>query len=175
MLPMVTVIHLPRQPERYGEALLKDGLFDALSYSSEDRNRSAMYRQRAGAEQLRASTESLEDYYRSLGMEVVVAPVDASSLSRVAQLTQKTNQFNLTTIRYTESEVGGRMTDTAWLQTSIQVRDSFGDNGIVGVVFAREDGGALDVDTFLLSCRVIGRTIETAMLAHLCEEASRRG
>jgi FkbH-like protein len=108
-------------------------------------------------------------------MEVTVLPVDAASLSRTAQLTQKTNQFNVTTRRYTEAEVARRASDPDWVVATIGVRDRFGDNGIVGVVMAQKHGSALDIDTVLLSCRVIGRTIETAMLAHLCERARSLG
>jgi len=101
--------------------------------------------------------------------------VDASSLARAAQLTQKTSQFNLTTVRYSEAEVAARLADPNWLAITVGVRDRFGDNGIVGVVMAQAHDDRLDIDTLLLSCRVIGRTVETAMLAHLCDAALTRG
>jgi FkbH-like protein len=106
---------------------------------------------------------------------VTFTPVHDGSLGRAAQLTQKTNQFNVRTIRYTEADLLERRADPAWLVTTVQVRDRFGDNGIVGFMMARAVGDELEIDTFLLSCRVIGRTVETAMLAHLCEEAAPRG
>jgi FkbH-like protein len=174
-LPAVTVIDVPTQPERYAEALLQEGLFDTLGLSAEDRRRGELYKQRSEAEAMRGKVGSVEDYYRDLRMEVTVLPVDAASLSRTAQLTQKTNQFNVTTRRYTEAEVARRASDPDWVVATIGVRDRFGDNGIVGVVMAQKHGSALDIDTVLLSCRVIGRTIETAMLAHLCERARSLG
>jgi len=101
--------------------------------------------------------------------------VDDSSLARAAQLTQKTNQFNVTTIRYTEAQIMERLTDPNYLVTTVQVRDRFGDNGIVGFMMACTSAADLEIDTLLLSCRVIGRTVETAMLAYVCEHATQRG
>ena len=170
-LPKVTVIALPAQPERYGEALLQEGLFDTLALSEEDRRRGELYQQRAKVEALRERVSSIDDYYRDLQMELLVSPVEAASLPRAAQLTQKTNQFNVTTRRYSEADVARRMADAAWIVRIVSVRDRFGDNGIVGLVMAHRVGNTLDIDTLLLSCRVIGRTVETAMLAYLCDEA----
>lgn len=174
-LPMVTVIHLPKRAELYVDTLLEEGLFDTLGLSDEDRRRGALYQQRAQAEAMRSETGSIEDYYRSLAMELSVAAVDNATLPRTAQLTQKTNQFNLTTFRYSEADVAERMASPDWLLCTVGVRDRFGDNGIVGIMMAKESDGRLDIDTFLLSCRVIGRTVETAMLAHLCKAARGRG
>jgi FkbH-like protein len=174
-LPMVTVINLPKRPERYVEALLDEGLFDTLGLSDEDRRRGALYQQRAQAEIMRGESGSIEDYYRSLAMELSILPVAGATIARAVQLTQKTNQFNVTVHRYTEADFACRMADPAWLLLTVGVRDKFGDNGIVGVIMAKANEGRLDIDTLLLSCRVIGRTVETAMLAHLCTEALERG
>lgn len=174
-LPMVTVIHLPGRPELYVETLCAEGLFDALGLSDEDRRRGQLYQQRAQAETMLTASSNIEDYYRDLAMTLSIAPVDQASLARAAQLTQKTNQFNLTTIRYSEAELAKRIADPDWLAITVGVRDRFGDNGIVGVMMARAAEDHLDIDTFLLSCRVIGRTVESAMLAHLCDAAQARG
>ncbi|NMM15540.1 MAG: HAD-IIIC family phosphatase [Rhodoferax sp.] len=174
-LPMVTVIHLPRRPELYVETLCAEGLFDVLGLSDEDRHRGQLYQQRAQAETMRSASGNIEDYYRDLDMQLSIARVDQASRARAAQLTQKTNQFNLTTVRYSEAELAGRMADPNWLAISVGVRDRFGDNGIVGIMLAHIVEDRLDVDTFLLSCRVIGRTVETAMLAFLCDTAQERG
>ena len=174
-LPMVHVIQLPAQPERYALALQEPGLFDTPTVSLEDQQRGELYRQRAQAEEARANMASVEDYYRDLAMEIAILPVDPGSLPRTAQLTQKTNQFNVTTFRYTEAELAKRMAEHEWILATTTVKDRFGDNGIVGVTMARHVGSALEIDTLLLSCRVIGRTVETAMLAHLCDEGRQRG
>lgn len=175
MLPSVHVIQLPAQPEQYASALQESGLFDTPTVSTEDQKRGELYRQRAQAEEMRANMTSVEDYYRDLAMEIAILPVDETTVPRTAQLTQKTNQFNVTTFRYTEAEVGNRMRIPEWILATTSVVDRFGDNGIVGVTMAHHAGSTLEIDTLLLSCRVIGRTVETAMLAHLCEEGRRRG
>jgi FkbH-like protein len=172
---MVTVIQLPKQPERYVRALLEEGLFDGLAYSEEDAKRLELYRQRAQAQEILAQSGSLDEFLRSLATEVIIAPVDEDSLARTAQLTQKTNQFNTTTRRYTEAALSQRATDPGWLALTVRVRDRFGDNGIVGVMLGRQDAEVLDLDTFLLSCRVIGRKVETVMLAYVCGQAKARG
>jgi FkbH-like protein len=119
----------------------------------------------------------VEDYYRSLEMRLRMLPMTAATLERAAQLTQKTNQFNLTTRRYTAAELAAAAAAPGVRVWTAQVIDRFGDNGIVGVLITRprdglwkRDGlgkqdGLWEIDTFLLSCRVIGRTVETAMLA----------
>ncbi len=172
--PVVTVIQLPKQPEQYVRALLEEGLFDGLEHSEEDGKRAELYQQRAQAEAMMAESGSLDEFLRNLETEVALVPVDGTSLARVAQLTQKTNQFTTTTRRYTEADVSRYASDPVWSTTAIRVLDRFGDNGIVGVMLARQDGAVLDVDSFLLSCRVIGRKVETVMLAHLCDQAKAR-
>jgi FkbH-like protein len=174
-LPIVTTLALPKQPEDYRRVLLEEGLFDSMSVSKEDGRRGELYKNRARAEALREQSGSLEDYYRGLEMEMTLAPVDAASLARAAQLTQKTNQFNVTTIRYSEAQLKQRMGDPAWQLATVAVRDRFGDTGIVGLMVSRVSGDELEIDTFLLSCRVIGRTVETAMLAFLSDYAVRQG
>lgn len=174
-LPMVRTLLFPRQPERFAAALAEDGLFDAMHLSTEDRKRAQLYRQRAAAESLRGRAANLEDFYRGLDMAITIEPVSSRNLTRAAQLTQKTNQLNLTTRRYTEADLTERLRDPAWHCWTVAVRDRFGDNGIVGVMLALAAPDRLILDTFLLSCRVIGRTVETAMLAHLCDLARRLG
>lgn len=174
-LPMVTVIQLPPRPEEYVRTLMRDGWFDSVSATAEDARRGELYQQRAKAEEMRAGAGNLEDFYRGLEMEIEIVPATQATLARTAQLTQKTNQLNVTTRRYSEAEVAQRMADPRWHVLTVTVRDRFGDNGIVGVMMAHEADGALDLDTFLLSCRVIGRTVETAMLAQLCDIAASAG
>ena len=170
-LPTVSVIHLGKQPEHFVNLLSKEGLFDTISFSLEDRSRSQLYKQRAQSEELKNSSASLEDFYRNLKMSVCFMPINEESLVRAAQLTQKTNQFNLTTIRYTEVDIAERMRDSNWVLRTVQVKDRYGDNGIVGLVMTKKEKEQLSIDTFLLSCRVIGRTIETAMLAFILKIA----
>ena len=174
-LPEVTVIDLPKNPLEYASAVRNCAAFERLTLSAEDRQRTEMYaaqKQRAGAEQ---NFQSKEDFFRYLEQEAELEPVSELTLARVAQLTQKTNQFNLTTRRYTEPEIAELAAKPDWHIFSIRVRDRFGDHGLVGVAIAHDEGEQCEVDTFLLSCRVIGRTVETALLAHLAESADQRG
>jgi FkbH-like protein len=174
-IPDVHVIRLPARPEMFVDVLMRDGLFDAINYSAEDSRRAEFYRQRQQAEVVRSEASSVKEFYRNLQMKVTFSAVDAKRLQRAAQLTQKTNQFNATTRRYTETGLLRLTDDPKWLVIAVRVEDRFGDNGFVGLMLGQLKEGLLDIDTFLLSCRVIGRTIETAMLAYLCQEARQRG
>jgi FkbH-like protein len=174
-LPEVFVINLPENPLEYAIAVRDCPVFERLTLSAEDQQRTAMYagqKARAGAEQ---SFQSKEDFFRFLEQAAEIAPVCDLTLARVAQLTQKTNQLNLTTRRYTEQQVAEMAARPGWQVLSIKVRDRFGDHGLVGVAITHDDGEQCEVDTFLMSCRVIGRTIETAFLSHLAESAGGRG
>ncbi len=174
-LPEVTVIDLPKNPLEYAAAVRNCAAFERLTLSAEDQQRTEMYaaqKQRAGAEQ---TFQSKEDFFRFLEQEAELDPVSDLTLARVAQLTQKTNQFNLTTRRYTETQIADMSKKPDWHIFSIKVRDRFGDHGLVGVAITHDVGEQCEVDTFLLSCRVIGRTVETALLAHLAESAAQRG
>jgi FkbH-like protein len=118
---------------------------------------------------------TVEEYYRSLEQVIRMAPLCEATLERAAQLTQKTNQFNTTTRRYTVAEMAAAAAEPGVRVWTLQVLDKFGDNGIVGVMITREREKAWEIDTFLLSCRVIGRTVETAMLAIVMEEGRKAG
>jgi FkbH-like protein len=174
-LPDVTVIDLPKNPLEYASAVRNCAAFERLTLSSEDQQRTEMYaaqKERASSEQ---NFQSKEDFFRYLEQEAELKPVSDLTLARIAQLTQKTNQFNLTTRRYTEPQIAEMAKQAEWHIFSIRVRDRFGDHGLVGVAIAHDEGEQCEVDTFLLSCRVIGRTVETALLAHLAESAAERG
>ncbi len=174
-LPEITVIELPDDPLEYAATLRDCPVFERLTLSAEDQQRTALYaeqRQRAEAEQ---NFRSKEDFYRFLEQEVDITPASPATIRRIAQLTQKTNQFNLTTRRYTEQQVEEIASRPEWQVTSIRVRDRFGDHGLVGVAITHDQGSVCEIDTFLLSCRVIGRTVETALLSHLGENAANRG
>jgi FkbH-like protein len=174
-IPEVTVIDLPEDSINYAAALRDCPVLERLTLSQEDAQRTALYgaqRERAGAEQ---TFTSKEDFFRFLEQEAEVAPLAPATLARVAQLTQKTNQFNLTTRRYSEPQVAGLGADPGVQVSTIRVRDRYGDHGLVGVAITRDQGDDCEIDTFLLSCRVIGRTVETALLARLAEQARARG
>jgi FkbH-like protein len=173
-LPEVTVIDLPADPMRFAAALRESPVFERLELSDEDRARGQYYAEQRLRTDLQQSAGSLEDFYRSLQMKVHIEPVTSKNLARAAQLTQKTNQFNLTTRRYTEAQLN-ELAPPHWRRYVIRVADRFGDNGIVGMAITRMQNDVCEIDTLLLSCRVIGRTIETAFLAAIASDARRAG
>jgi FkbH-like protein len=174
-LPEIAVIDISSNPLEYAAAVRDCPVFERLTLSAEDQQRTAMYagqRQRAGAEQ---TFQTKEDFFRFLEQEADLEPVTDLTLARVAQLTQKTNQFNVTTRRYSEPQIAEMSKQRGCNIFSIKIRDRFGDHGLVGVSITRDEGEQCEIDTFLLSCRVIGRTVETALLAHLAKSAAERG
>lgn len=174
-LPQVAVPELPEDPALYPRMLAAAGYFEAVAFSREDRERAAYYQ--ANAERAASLTASgdIETYLRSLDMVCSIGPVDAMSRPRVAQLINKSNQFNLTTRRYSEAEVAAAEADPARHPIQIRLVDRFGDNGIISVIIADKGREAWEIDTWLMSCRVLGRRVENAALAHLAAAASAEG
>jgi FkbH-like protein len=173
--PEVTVIELPADPMGFASAIRNCPVLERLAISKEDTERSRYYAEQRDRAAVLDGAASVEDFYRSLAQHVEIAAVDAGSRTRVAQLTQKTNQFNLTTRRYSEQQIAEFAATPGCDGYTVRVRDRFGDNGLVGVMLTRTEDGVCDIDSFLLSCRVISRTVETAMLSFLVAEARDRG
>jgi FkbH-like protein len=174
-MPEIKVIALPDHPQGFAASLRDCPFFERLSLSTEDRQHTHFYHEQQQRVELAQSVGSLEDFYRSLEQEISIAPVTSQTIARVAQLTQKTNQFNVTTRRHSEREIEEFASRPNWSVYSVRVKDRFGDNGIVGVLITRMNGNICEIETFLLSCRVIGRTIETAMLGFLVENSRAEG
>jgi FkbH-like protein len=176
LLPDVDVLTLPPDPSYYARALASYLPIQTAAYTAEDAERTLKYQARAQAAKLQTSATSLEDFYASLQMEAVIQPFDDVSLPRVAQLVAKTNQFNLTTRRHGEGLLRQFAREPDCVHLTVRLRDRFADHGLVGVLIALpDDGDTLEIDTFLMSCRVIGRTLEAAIVNHLCVEAEGRG
>ena len=171
--PEVIVIEMPAAAMDFEQTLRLAPVFERLALSEEDARRGEYYAAERDRKQLQQAVSSPEEFYRSLQQEVEVAPVSSMTLARVAQLTQKTNQFNLTTRRYSEQEIAAAAAGT--YVYSLRVKDRFDDNGLVGVAILREAEAVCEIDTLLLSCRVIGRTVETAFLSRLAALARERG
>lgn len=174
-LPEVLTVQLPRDPSLYRATLDALPWFEALEVTGEDLQRVAQYRANRSRDALRSTTESVEGYLRSLEIHVELAQVGPGSLARVVQLLNRTNQFNLTTRRYSQAEVEAQLTDPSWHLVTLRARDRFGDHGLVAFAAAVTEDDAFRVDSFLMSCRVIGQGIEAALLAALREEAELRG
>ncbi|MCX6632604.1 MAG: HAD-IIIC family phosphatase [Candidatus Solibacter sp.] len=173
--PEAIVIHLPEDPMGYAQAVRDCPWFERLTLSEEDHQRGEYYAAQRERVELGRSVTSREDFYRALEQTAEIAPVTAQTLARVSQLTQKTNQFNLTTRRYTEQQIAEMAACPSCRVWSLRVKDKYADNGLVGVAIVKLDGDACEIDSFLLSCRVIGRTVETALLAHLAADARQQG
>jgi FkbH-like protein len=173
-LPEVAVIDLPADPSEYARFVREMPGFERLALSAEDRERGSYYAGQVLRERLKETATSVEDFYWSLKMRVQIGSVNAKNLARVSQLTQKTNQLNVTTRRYSEQEILAMSRDPRWHIYTLGVTDRFGDNGLVAVAMVH-DGEVCEIDTFLMSCRVIGRTVETAFLGVIAEQARARG
>jgi len=174
-LPEVTVVELPQNPMDYAQALRDCPVFERLTLSAEDMQRGRYYADERERRRLEQRTGSLEEFYRSLQQEVEITPMNAMTLGRAAQLTQKTNQFNLTTRRYSEQEMAAISRSPCYRVYVLRVKDRFADNGLVGVAILQCGGEAWEIDTFLISCRVVGRTVETAFLSGLTGQARQAG
>jgi FkbH-like protein len=174
-LPEVHVLELPSSPLGYASALRACALFERLTLTAEDRERTRMVTAERERQELHTSSHSLEDFLRSLQQQVRVADATRAALARVAQLTQKTNQFNLTTRRYAEVEIEALMQRADHALLTLEVRDRFGEHGLVGLAILRCEAREAELDTFLLSCRVLSRGVETALLAASCERARALG
>ena len=176
MIPEMHVIDIdPQAPLGHATALRDCPLFERLEVSAEDRKRNELYSQQQQRTALKSSTASVEDYYRSLEMVATFGSADEATRQRVAQLTQKTNQLNMTTRRYSEQDIQSFVDDPRMRVYWTRVEDRFGDNGIIGVMIVRDEDDHWLLDTFLMSCRVIGRTVETAMLGTLAAHAEASG
>ncbi len=164
-LPQVLTLQVPAD-EGMVDFLRHAWAFDRLQVTDEDRKRTAMYRQNADRTRLEGQADDIGAFVASLELVVDIARPSAEEWPRVAQLTQRTNQFNFSTVRRSEAEV--RQLDRSGLEClRVTVSDRFGDYGLVGVAIFGESGDALAVDTLLLSCRVLGRGVEHALFAHL--------
>jgi FkbH-like protein len=149
--------------------------FDTLAITREDALRAKSYAAAEERSRLATSSSNLEEYLASLGTQVEVGCNSPAQIARVAQLTQKTNQFNLTTRRYTESEIQERMQNSSWRVFWCACRDRFADEGVIGAALIEIKNNEWVIDTFLMSCRVLGRGVEKAFLGTLCDQAQRSG
>ena len=125
--------------------------------------------------QVEATSGDIDQYLKSLEMVARIAPIDSATLERSVQLIQRSNQFNLTTRRCSAAEVLALLEDSAWITRTVSLADRFGQNGLISVLLARESGDALEIDTWLMSCRVLKRGVEQLQLNDLCRLACQRG
>jgi FkbH-like protein len=174
-LPMVAVPEVGDDPALYPRLLAAAGYFEAVGFSDEDRKRAGYYQANAERAAVLTASGDLDSYLASLDMECVIDRVDPISRPRVSQLINKSNQYNLTTRRYSEAEVQAIEQDPNRHLIHLRLLDCFGDNGIISVIFVDKAGGDWAIDTWLMSCRVLGRRVQEAALAHLAAAAKAEG
>jgi FkbH-like protein len=176
-IPQVMTVNLPQDPSLYASTLMRINDFNTLTVTSEDRNRGEMYKQEQKRIELKNSASNLEDFLKQLEIKVTVKKASDFTIPRIAQLTLKTNQFNLTTRRYQEEDVQMFAHDQTKMIGCVQTKDKFGDNGITGVYIVNKNHADNEwlIDTFLLSCRVMGRGIEDVMLGYILNKAKEEG
>jgi amino acid adenylation domain-containing protein/FkbH-like protein len=169
--PGILAVQLPSNPESIPHFLRHVWAFDHLKVTKEDQQRTQLYKENAQRLQLQSSSLTFRDYLASLALEINISEMTVSQVARCAQLTERTNQFNFTGIRRRESELYGLWSSGKAKCLAVQVRDRFGDYGLVGLMIFETSELALKVETFLLSCRVLGRGVEYWMLSRLGEIA----
>lgn len=177
-LPSVAVPELPDDPALYVRALADAGYFEAVSFTAEDRSRAESYAANAEREALKNVAQSMDDFLRGLQMTVEYGPARPVDLPRVTQLLNKTNQFNATTRRYAAEEVSELATSTAACVLQFRLLDRFGDNGLVSVMILRrasDEADALEIDNWVMSCRVFGRQLEFEAMTIAVEAARAAG
>jgi FkbH-like protein len=176
-LPMVAVPELPDDPALYVRFIADAGYFEAVSFTAEDLRRGEQYATNSAREALRGVSQSVDDFLRGLEMSVTYGPIEPVDLARATQLINKTNQFNTTTRRYSSDEVARFAAAPENLTLQFRLVDRFGDNGLVSVMILRPAGdpGVLDLDNWVMSCRVFGRQLEKEAMSIAVDAARGRG
>ncbi|MGI9543939.1 MAG: FkbM family methyltransferase [Cyclobacteriaceae bacterium] len=173
--PSVLTFTLPQDPLKIPEFLKNIWAFDHMEVTKEDQQRTKMYQQNIQREHLKEESLTLKDFIGSLNLDITIEEPTSEDFPRISQLTHRTNQFNLTTIRRSESEIRKLLKSDELHALTVRVRDRFGDYGLVGVILYKLQQAALHVDTFLLSCRVLGKGVAHKMVQTLGEKASNQG
>jgi len=163
------------QPEDYIRVIDRNGFFEVTAFSEDDIKRNDMYTANAQRVKLSKTFESYDDYLESLEMTATIESFRPVDIQRITQLTNKSNQFNLTTRRYTQTEIEEIASDNGYITLCGRLSDKFGDNGIVSVVIGKKAGENLEINLWLMSCRVLKRTMEYAMLDVLISRARAEG
>ena len=175
-IPEITVPDLPDDPALYLSFLRGENLFESVSFSKEDKDRTALYQVEADRKKYKMSFTDEKSYLRELGMEFDVERVNSFTLPRVAQLTQRSNQFNLRTIRYSEDDLEKMLASKNFFTLTFTLRDKFGDHGLISAIILENKGdGTLFIDTWIMSCRVLKRKVENFVLGEIIGVAVENG
>ncbi len=176
LLPQVAVPELPEEPAFYARTLAAAGYFEAIAFAAEDLERAGFYQNNARRANLQKQVGGVDAYLASLEMTITFQPFEAQGRARIVQLINKSNQYNLTTRRYTEPEIAALENDSNIFTLQVRLADTFGDNGMISVVICRTaEGAGWEIDTWLMSCRVLGRRVEHMVLREILEHARAAG
>lgn len=176
LLPQVAVPELPEEPAYYARTLTAAGYFEAIAFAGEDLKRASFYQDNAKRATLQKQVGGVDAYLASLDMTISFQPFDATGRARIVQLINKSNQYNLTTRRYTDPEVCEAESDPSVFTLQVRLADIFGDNGMISVVICRPvEENVWEIDTWLMSCRVLGRKVEHMVLRRILEQARLEG
>lgn len=173
--PSVLTLQIPQAQEQIAGFLDHVWVFDQTGATEEAKQRTEQYRQNRARKQAQAQATDLETFLASLELKIDLSPLQPDHLNRVAELVQRTNQFNLTTIRRRASEIEALLSAGALEAFVVHVRDRFGDYGLVGALLVHRTAESLEVDTFVLSCRVLGRGVEQRIVRELARKGRREG
>ena len=173
--PDVDVLPMPEDPAGYVRVLGDYLGFETVNYTREDANKTEQYRAKSRIAEMQATATSLPDFYKSLRMKAEIEPFNDFNMPRIVQLIGKSNQFNLTTYRYSEPDIRGFMAQDGAVNMTLKLADKFTDHGLVSMIMAQPVEDAMDIHLWLMSCRVIGRTVEDALLGELCLQARAQG
>ncbi len=174
-LPEVAVPELPNDPALYARTLIAAGYFELITFSEEDKMRAVFYQDNAKRAQKLIQSSDMEEYLKSLEMEITFVPFDSTGQSRIAQLISKSNQFNLTTKRYSELDIKYIEEDPSFYHRQVRLKDTFGDNGMISIIIGKKNEGVWEIDSWLMSCRVLGRRVELAVLQDIVKNALASG
>ena len=175
-LPEVLTVELPKDPSKYVKSLEEMNEFNVLKITDEDKKRGLMYSQQKERKDSEKSSSNLHDFLKNMELKVTIKKADNFTIPRISQLILKTNQFNLTTKRYQLEDIQRLSEDGDFMVGCAQVEDKFGDNGITGAfIVQKSDSKQWVLDTFLLSCRVMGREVEKSILGHIIKTAKEHG
>lgn len=175
-IPEILTVELPQDTSLYTKTIKDMNEFSVLNITHEDTQRGKMYLEQRKRTDLEQSTPDLQSFLEQLDLKVMIKKADDFTMPRISQLTLKTNQFNLTTKRYQESDIKKLAEDQKYLVGCAQIEDKFGNNGITGVFIVRKDDPKeWFIDTFLLSCRVMGRDVEKGIMGHIINKAKESG
>jgi FkbH-like protein len=175
LVPEVAVPELPEDVTGYIRAIEQHRYFQVLSLASEDFQRTAFYQADKARREVQSSATDMESFLRSLEMKARIGPINTATLERAVQLIHRSNQFNLTTRRRSVAEVTRLLGDPRWITRTVSLSDRFGDNGLISVLLAQIQGDALEIDTWLMSCRVLKRGVEQFLLNDICGLAQKQG